>query len=131
QYCVSLALIQGGVPTLGVLGCPNLSPKPAPGGDEPYPAAEVASTYWAIHGEGAMMSFDSPAATIETNLERGDVAEGEPARLAEAVVTDALGRPLDFSRGRGREGNVGIVGAPPELHARLMRGLERFGVGRG
>jgi 3'(2'), 5'-bisphosphate nucleotidase len=202
QYCVSLALIQHGRPTLGVLGCPNLSPRPpAPeAGPDPYAAADTGSMYWAIAGEGAMMSFDAPAATIETNLERGDVPAGEPARLAESVesahtnqdlaarimsmagpalppvhidsqckyavvargdadvylrlpsrrgyveriwdhaagalvaaeagctVTDALGRPLDFSRGRGLEANTGIVGAPPELHARIMRAMRELGV---
>lgn len=39
------------------------------------------------------------------------------------VVTDIRGRPLDFSRGRGLELNEGILGAPPSLHARLLKAI--------
>lgn len=53
------------------------------------------------------------------------------AKEAGCTVTDVLGRPLDYSQGRGLEGNVGILGAPPHLHARLLGALERLGVGRG
>ncbi|HVU65354.1 MAG TPA: inositol monophosphatase family protein [Phycisphaerales bacterium] len=42
------------------------------------------------------------------------------AQEAGCIVTDVLGRELDFSRGRGLEANVGILGAPPELHGRLV-----------
>lgn len=52
------------------------------------------------------------------------------ASEAGCVVTDVLGQPLDFSRGRGLEGNAGIVGAPPDLHGRLLRALGELRVGR-
>lgn len=42
------------------------------------------------------------------------------AQEAGCVVTDVLGRELDFGRGRGLEGNVGVLGAPPGLHERLV-----------
>lgn len=46
------------------------------------------------------------------------------AQEAGCIVTDIRGRPLDFSRGRGLESNEGILGAPPDLHARLLKAIE-------
>ena len=45
------------------------------------------------------------------------------AQEAGCVVTDIRGKSLDFSRGRGLEANEGILGAPPELHARLLNAI--------
>lgn len=45
------------------------------------------------------------------------------AQRAGCVVTDALGRPLDFSHGRGLEANRGIVAAPAWLHPQLIRSI--------
>ena len=45
------------------------------------------------------------------------------AEEAGCIVTDIRGKPLDFSRGRGLEHNEGILGAPPSLHARLLRAV--------
>ena len=42
------------------------------------------------------------------------------AREAGCVVTDMLGRELDFGCGRGLEMNTGVVVAPPELHGRII-----------
>jgi 3'(2'), 5'-bisphosphate nucleotidase len=42
------------------------------------------------------------------------------ASEAGCTITDIHGKPLDFSHGRGLELNAGILGAPPELHARLL-----------
>lgn len=53
------------------------------------------------------------------------------ASEAGCVVTDVLGRPLEFSHGRGLEINAGIVGAPPDLHGRLLSALASLGVGKG
>ncbi len=52
------------------------------------------------------------------------------ASEAGCVVTDVLGRPLDFSRGRGLEGSAGIVGAPAGLHGRLIGALAELKVGQ-
>lgn len=49
---------------------------------------------------------------------------------AGCVATDALGRGLDFSHGRGLEANKGIVVAPASLHGRLLVALEQAGIGR-
>lgn len=43
------------------------------------------------------------------------------AQEAGLVVTDLNGAPLDFSRGRGLENNVGIVVAPPGLHPQVLQ----------
>lgn len=45
------------------------------------------------------------------------------ARECGCNVTDVLGKPLDFSRGRGLEDNRGVVVAPPELHARIIAAI--------
>lgn len=50
------------------------------------------------------------------------------ATEAGCVVTDALGRALDFSHGRGLERNRGIVCAPPEVHARVVGAARTAGV---
>lgn len=47
------------------------------------------------------------------------------AQEAGCTVTDINGKPLDFSRGRGLEHNAGILGAPPELHARLLAAAQQ------
>jgi 3'(2'), 5'-bisphosphate nucleotidase len=41
------------------------------------------------------------------------------------TVTDINGKPLGFSQGRGLERNAGILGAPPELHARLLAAAQQ------
>lgn len=43
------------------------------------------------------------------------------------VVTDIAGRPLDFGRGAGLEGNRGIVCAEASLHARLIGAIRELG----
>jgi 3'(2'), 5'-bisphosphate nucleotidase/inositol polyphosphate 1-phosphatase len=45
------------------------------------------------------------------------------ATEAGAVVTDAGGAPLDFSRGRWLDLDRGIVTAPPGLHGKLVAAL--------
>lgn len=41
------------------------------------------------------------------------------------IVTDVLGRELEFNHGRGLEANLGVVVAPPALHARVIAAVER------
>lgn len=41
------------------------------------------------------------------------------------IVTDVLGRALDFGHGRGLEANLGVVVAPPALHPRVIAAIER------
>lgn len=44
---------------------------------------------------------------------------------AGCLVTDVQGRPLEFAHGKGLAKNVGIVGAPPDLHGALVRELAK------
>ncbi len=52
------------------------------------------------------------------------------AEQSGCTVSDVRGRALDFGRGRGLEANLGVVAAPPELHARLIEAIRELGVGR-
>lgn len=45
------------------------------------------------------------------------------AQEAGCTVTDIRGKPLDFSRGKGLDANLGILGAPADLHARLLKAI--------
>ena len=45
-------------------------------------------------------------------------------REAGGAVTDAEGRPLDFSRGRTLRGNKGVVAAPREVHAQVLEAVK-------
>jgi 3'(2'), 5'-bisphosphate nucleotidase len=42
------------------------------------------------------------------------------------VVSDVRGVPLDFSRGRGLEANLGVVVAPPGVHGRIISAIGRL-----
>jgi 3'(2'), 5'-bisphosphate nucleotidase len=46
------------------------------------------------------------------------------ATEAGAVVTDITGKPLDFSSGRGLEGNRGVVCATSVVHSRLIERIK-------
>jgi HAL2 family 3'(2'),5'-bisphosphate nucleotidase len=50
------------------------------------------------------------------------------AAEAGCPVTDIAGRDLDFSRGRGLEGNRGIVCAPPAVHGRILGAIQSLGL---
>jgi HAL2 family 3'(2'),5'-bisphosphate nucleotidase len=45
-------------------------------------------------------------------------------------VTDVLGHPLDFARGRTLEGNLGVVVSNGTVHDALLRAIEELGIGR-
>ncbi|EFX06006.1 3-phosphoadenosine 5-phosphatase [Grosmannia clavigera kw1407] len=45
-------------------------------------------------------------------------------REAGGCVTDTLGRPLDFSRGRTLAENKGVVAAPKAIHARVLAAVQ-------
>lgn len=49
------------------------------------------------------------------------------AAEARCAVTDALGRELDFSHGRGLEKNRGILVAPPRPHGLLLAAIQELG----
>ncbi|MEM9166573.1 MAG: 3'(2'),5'-bisphosphate nucleotidase [Planctomycetota bacterium] len=50
------------------------------------------------------------------------------ATEAGCTVTDIFGVPLDFGRGRGLEGNKGIVCAPPRVHTLVIDAIKQLGI---
>ncbi len=46
------------------------------------------------------------------------------AREMGCVVSDVLGRPLDFSKGRGLDANRGVLCCRPEFHEPILRAVE-------
>lgn len=50
------------------------------------------------------------------------------AQEAGCIVTDALGRELDFGQGTGLSANIGVIAAPPSLHARLIASAKKLGI---
>lgn len=50
------------------------------------------------------------------------------ATEAGCTVSDVTGKALDFGRGRGLEDNLGVVVAPPEVHARLIAAIGALGL---
>jgi 3'(2'), 5'-bisphosphate nucleotidase len=52
------------------------------------------------------------------------------ATEAGVTVSDVRGKALDFGRGRTLEANLGVVAAPPELHADLIRTIAELGLDR-
>jgi len=197
QYAISLAHIDNGAPTLGVLGCPNLSAdfiRPFDDSDPVgviYLAAASAGLYQLPANrpateptkinrtaynadlqlrlcesvEKAHSSHDATGRILE-RLDRGRdpqrldsqckyavVARGQAdaylrmptkagyveriwdhaagaivATEAGCLVTDILGKPLDFSFGRGLENNLGVVCAPHPLHGDLVRAIHDLGL---
>ncbi len=85
QYAVSLALIEGGTPMLGVLGCPNLSADLSDPFDEPDPRGTI---YFGYRGSGVWeLPADAPDAEA-LHIRRLEPAEGEPLRVCESVESE-------------------------------------------
>lgn len=199
QYAVSLARIEAGAPTLGVLGCPNLSSSFNADLDQPDPAGTI---YLAALDAGLIEWSPADTTANPRAVSRADHDPAGPLRLCESVekahsshdassrildrlgrhadparldsqckyavvargqadaylrmptkpgyieriwdhaagaivatesgciVTDILGAPLDFSRGRGLETNLGVVCAPPPLHGDLIAAIADLGLDR-
>ena len=78
QFAVSLALIEGGVPTFGIVGCPNLPPE---GGD--YDKADpVGCLAFAVKGGGAWLERDHGE---PQPIHIRDWKPGMPVRACESV----------------------------------------------
>jgi len=78
QFAVSLALIEGGVPTFGIVGCPNLPPE---GGD--YDKADpVGCLAFAVKGGGAWLERDHGE---PRPIHIRDWKPGMPVRACESV----------------------------------------------
>src|SRR5207247_476505 len=102
QYAVSLARIEHGVPTLGVLGCPNLSLDKKRPPNDPDPSG---SLYFAVRTQGLW----------ETALET-DARNLVPVRIVRAPNPP--------------EAELGCVVAPPGVHGRIISAIARLGLPR-
>ncbi|QDT14707.1 3'(2'),5'-bisphosphate nucleotidase [Alienimonas californiensis] len=105
QYAVAIALIENGVPTVGVLACPNL---PRNGGDD---AGDTGALFAARRGDGATVRslgtnstptaiFTSPqadpaAARVCESVESGHTAHGAAAEIAARLGVSAEPLRLD------------------------------------
>ena len=190
QYAVSLALVENGELTVGVLGCPNLRHDGGPGalfcavkgagttvrnlfrdGDETPlkvratrtadPAGarlcESVESAHTSHGAAADVAaklgvtaeplrLDSQAKYAEVARGGADVYLRLPTRKdyveriwdhaagvlvveeAGGRVTDVDGKPLDFTRGRGLDGNRGAVATNGPLHEAVLETIAAVGV---
>lgn len=79
QYAISLAFIEDAQVTVGVIGCPNLSPDFDRSFADPDPAGLL---YYASRGSGAWVS--SPLGGAESTAVRCGISEG-PIRVCESV----------------------------------------------
>jgi len=85
QYAVSLAFIQGGAPTLGVLGCPNLAADLS----EPFETPDSHGTiYFGYRGSGVWEAPADHADAEAVHIRRLEPAEGEPLRICESVEAE-------------------------------------------
>lgn len=203
QYCVALAYIERGVPTVAAMACPNLprdfgAPLETPDahgciylahrrgdsqaawglyelpGDDPdaqplhinrlprRPGSPIAlvepvesghTSFERVRRVMARVGPTRPPVRIDSQCKYAIVARGQadcyvrlprpgssyveriwdhaPGALIAAeggcLVSDAAGRELDFSHGRGLERNRGIVVAEPELHGLLIEAIAAEG----
>jgi HAL2 family 3'(2'),5'-bisphosphate nucleotidase len=86
QYAVSLAWIEDGRPTLGVLGCPNLSTNMSLPVSDPDPVGSIylataGGGVYEMHADDAMAGLNEPPIPIR----RLPPADGEPIRLCESI----------------------------------------------
>ncbi len=99
QYAVSLAFIENGEVTLGVLGCPNMS------ADLRLPThAGYVEKIW-DHAAGKLI-----------------------AEQAGAVVTDVYGNALDFSTGATLQSNKGVICTAASIHADIIAAISSLGI---
>jgi len=82
QYAVSLAWIEAGEPTLGVLGCPNLSSDFQRPFNDPDPHGTL---YFATRGGGVWESRADEPSAAPTRQRRLEPDEQEPVRVCESV----------------------------------------------
>ena len=79
QYAISLALVENGTITLGILGCPNIPVIP----DEPTGPRGVLA--WALAGEGSWMVPLDEDDPVPTRLRVTSTSDSAVARFCESV----------------------------------------------
>lgn len=82
QYAIALGYIEGGIPTMGVLGCPNLPVDMSAPLDEPDPNGCL---YYGIRGEGVYEAPCDDEHASPTRITRLDHAPGDPILVCASV----------------------------------------------
>jgi len=82
QYAVALGYVEGGTPTLGVLGCPNLPGEMSDPLDEPDGNGCL---YFCIKGQGVYEAPSDDAGADPTRITRLDHASGEDICITGSV----------------------------------------------
>ncbi|MDX2146035.1 MAG: 3'(2'),5'-bisphosphate nucleotidase [Planctomycetota bacterium] len=82
QYCVALAYVEHGRPTIGVLGCPNLPSSFSDPLDVPDSHGTI---YFTVAGEGLYQIHADHASEKPTHIRRLDHVPGEPVVMCESV----------------------------------------------
>jgi len=105
QYAVALGYVEGGEPTLGVLGCPNLPREMESALDEPD---ATGSLYFGIRGEGVREAASDDPKAEATPITRLDHVHGEDVCITGSVEkahsdTSAEGRILKWLEETRRE----------------------------
>lgn len=107
QYAVSLAYLEQGQPTLGVLGCPNLSADFNREFSDPDPTGVI---YVAVKGAGVEQHAATDGGNATSLESRTGPADGAPVRVCESVekahsshdatqqILDRIGRSRDPQR---------------------------------
>ncbi len=107
QYAVSLGFVENGVPTLGVLGCPNLSPDFSRSFDDPDTSGVL---YVATLGAGVEECPADDANASATTVRRSPFDTSGPVRICESVekahsshdatqqILDQIGKARDPQR---------------------------------
>lgn len=135
QYAVALAWIEAGRPTLGVLGCPNLST------DQSFPLGEKpaeGTIYAAAASSGTYELPDSVPASSGTPIRRSPRTEAEPVRMCEsaesghtsrddsAAVVERLGQAGEPARLDSQAKYAVVARGQADLYLRLPRPGKRY-----
>jgi HAL2 family 3'(2'),5'-bisphosphate nucleotidase len=92
QYAIALALLEGGVPTIGVLGCPNL---PVAVDDENYEWTENETEENSAESRGCLFVASRGGGCYQLPLAP---TTGGEARRCQTTPADASTRPVDRAR---------------------------------
>ncbi|RMH14818.1 MAG: 3'(2'),5'-bisphosphate nucleotidase [Planctomycetota bacterium] len=82
QYAIALGYIEAGIPTMGVMGCPNLPVDMSAPLDEPDPAGCL---YYGIRGQGVYEAPCDDARASPTRITRLDHVPGDPILVCASV----------------------------------------------
>ncbi len=100
QYAVALALVEDGVPAVGVLGCPNL----------PHPSGEKGLVLVAVLGGGTM--------TLPLD---GEATEGPLCRVSDRTDSEAIRMCESVEAAHTAQGDSATVAGELGIHAKPVR----------